>query len=101
MIKGLGSLSYKERLREYGLFSLEKRRLRGDLITMFQYLKCGYKDVDSLFTSSHMQKTRSNGYELLLGRFQLDTRGKFFTMRAINLEIISPRKWWIPNIRHF
>jgi len=28
--------------------------------------------------------TRSNGYELLLGRFQLDTRGKFFTVRTIS-----------------
>ena len=85
MIKGLGSLPHEERLRELGLFSLEKRRLRGDLITMFQYLKGGYKeDGDSLFTRSHMEKTRGNGYKLLLGRFRLDTRGKFFTMRTIS-----------------
>ena len=85
MIKGLGSLPYEERLRELGLFSLEKRRLRGDLITMFQYLKGGYKeDGDSLFTRSHMEKMRGNGYKLLLRRFQLDTRGKFFTMRTIS-----------------
>ncbi|KAM9591203.1 uncharacterized protein ACIBXB_006092 [Morphnus guianensis] len=70
MIKGLGSLPYEERLRELGLFSLEKRRLRGHLITMFQYLKGGYKeDGGSLFTRNHMEKMRGNGYKLLLERF--------------------------------
>ena len=69
VIKGLGSLPCEERLRELGLFSLEKRRLRGDLITMFQYLKGGYReDVDSFFTGSHTEKMRGNGYKLLLGR---------------------------------
>jgi len=44
LIHGVERLFYKDRLRELGLFSLEKGRLQGDLITAFQYLKESYRN---------------------------------------------------------
>jgi len=84
MTRGLEYLSYKDRLRELGLFSLEKRRLRGDLIAAFQYLKGAYRKAgEGLFPRMCSDRTRGNGCKLKEGRFTLDIRENFFTMRVV------------------
>ncbi|KAK4808533.1 hypothetical protein QYF61_009836 [Mycteria americana] len=86
MIKGLENLPYEERRNELGLFSLEKRRLRGNLITACQYLKGGYKkDRDSVFTRSHMEKTRGSRYKLHWERVR-------FRKAKAHLELILVRQ---------
>ncbi|KAK4828190.1 hypothetical protein QYF61_024439 [Mycteria americana] len=89
MIRGLEHLSYRDRLRELGLFSLEKRKLQGDLIAAFQYLKGAFKkDGGKLFSRACCDVwlkplPRGNGFKLEEVRFRLDIRKKFFMMRVV------------------
>jgi len=65
MIRGMEHLSCEESLRELGLFSLENRRLKGDLIAAFQCLRgaCKEEGIQHL-TWSESDRTRGNGFKL-------------------------------------
>ena len=93
MIRGLEHFSYDDRLKELGLFNLEKRRLQGDLLTAFQYLEEVYKqEGNQVSVWIDSGKKRENGFKIKEGRFRLDVSGKFLTERLVRCWNRLPRE---------
>ena len=84
MIRGLEHFPYNDRLRELGLFSLEKTKVQEDLTEAFQYLKRGYRKAEEgLFIRVCSDRMGRNGFKLEEDRFRLDIRKKFYTVRVM------------------
>ena len=93
-VEGLESMTYRERLRELGMCSLEQRKARGDMIAVFNYVKGNHiEEGGNLFTAALETRTRSNGFKLRERRFHFNSRKDFLTMRAVHRWTKLPR--WV------
>jgi len=98
-MKGLGHVSGKERLRELGLFSLEKRKLWGSHQCIYIPEGKVQRGQNHMLFSNASDRTRGNGHKLKHRRFLLNIRKYFFIVMVIKRWHSLPREVvWSPSL---
>uniref|UniRef100_A0A803SPL3 Kinesin-like protein n=1 Tax=Anolis carolinensis TaxID=28377 RepID=A0A803SPL3_ANOCA len=83
MINGLENKN-EEQLKEFSMFSLQKRRLRGDLIAMYKYVRGSHREGSAiLFSPAPETRMWNNGFKLQERRFHQNIRKDFLTVRVV------------------
>ena len=84
MIYGFNKLTYEERLKRLKLFTLEERRVRGDLMEAYNIVT-GKEKIDSrrLFQLADTGNLRENSLKLFKKPARLELRRNYFTMRVV------------------
>ena len=85
MVPGMKELSYEKRLQRIGLWTLEERRNRADLLEVFKMYKgWSINSFDSLFTLMDDSRTRGHSAKIAKSRYRLDMKRHFFSQRVID-----------------
>ena len=86
LIPRLRNMPYEERLKELNLFSLEKRRMRGDLIEVFKMFR-GFDNVNisDYLDIDRERNTRNNGFKIIGKNFRSEESKHFFFNRIVNV----------------
>ena len=86
MIPRLRNKPYEERLKELNLFSLSRRRIRGDLIEVYKIIR-GFDNINpnDYFDFNYSRITRNNGFKIVSKRFNTNEAKHFFFNRVVNI----------------
>ena len=93
LIPGMAGMTYEERLGRLGLYSLEFRRMRGDLIETYKIL-AGLDRLDSerMFPMAGEPRTRGHSLRIRGKPFRTEMRKNFFTQRVVGLWNSLPQR---------